>query len=103
MKSPTVYILASKPRGTLYVGVTSDLVKRIWQHREGIRRGFTSRHAVKTLVWYQQCRSMITAIEREKSIKRFRRREKIDLIIQTNPGWRDLWLDIVGDVVVGPP
>ena len=96
MKAPVVYILASKPRGALYIGVTSDLVKRIWQHREGLSDGFTKRHNIKTLVWYEQHQTMANAIGREKAIKRWRRREKLVLIYRTNPTWRDLWNGIVG-------
>ena len=96
MKAPAVYILASKPRGTLYVGVTSNLVKRVWQHRESLADGFTKRYGVKTLVWYQQHQTMTNAIKREKAIKRWRRRQKFELIQGANPEWRDLWHDIVG-------
>jgi len=95
MKIPTVYLLASGRRGTLYVGVTSDLVKRIWQHREGVVAGFTKRYQVKTLVWYEQHRTMIAAISREKAIKRWARTWKIELVETANPDWRDLWSDIV--------
>jgi len=84
-KAPVVYIVASKPRGTLYIGVTSNLVKRIWQHREGIAAGFTRRHGAKTLVWYEQHGAMATAIEREKALKLWPRQRKIDLIRATNP------------------
>ncbi|MEO6866040.1 MAG: GIY-YIG nuclease family protein [Gemmatimonadaceae bacterium] len=96
MKIPTVYLLSSKPRGTLYAGVTSDVVKRVWQHREGCADGFTSRHGVKTLVWYEQHPTMASAIAREKAIKRWPRQRKFDLIQRANPKWRDLWSDIAG-------
>ena len=92
---PTVYIIASKPRGTLYTGVTSDLVKRIWQHREGCADGFTKRYGITRLVWYEQHGEMIRAIEREKVIKRLPRHRKIDLIRKSNPDWRDLWYAII--------
>jgi putative endonuclease len=94
-KIPTVYILASKPRGTLYTGVTSNLVRRIWQHREGAADGFTRRYRIKLLVWFEQHATMHDAIEREKVIKRWPRRRKFDMIATTNPGWRDLWRRIV--------
>ena len=99
-KSPAVYIVASKPRGTLYIGVTSNLTKRIWQHREGISDGFTRRHGVKTLVWYEQHRTMSTAIEREKAMKIWPRQRKINLITERNPQWHDLWPHIVGATTV---
>jgi putative endonuclease len=94
MKQPTVYLLASKPRGTLYVGVTSDVVARVWQHRQGLVDGFTKRYGVKHLVWYEQHDTMESAIRREKAVKKWLRRWKLDLVEQTNPGWRDLWPDI---------
>ena len=96
MKDPYVYLLANTPRGTLYVGVTSDLVKRIWQHREGRIDGFTKRYGLKTLVWYERHGTVMHAIEREKAIKRWRRKWKIELIEAANPDWKDLW-----DVVTG--
>jgi putative endonuclease len=91
MKLPFVYILASKPRGTLYVGVTSNIVKRIWQHRKGLVDGFTKRHAIKTLVWLEQHPTMISAIDREKRIKAWPRVRKLALVNGTNVSWRDLW------------
>ena len=94
MKIPTVYLLASARRGTLYVGVTSDLVKRIWQHREEVLVGFTKQYQVKRLVWYEQHGTMMTAISREKAIKRWIRPWKIELIETANPEWRDLWSEI---------
>jgi putative endonuclease len=103
MKTPTVYILASKPRGTLYVGVTSNLVRRIWQHREGTVAGFTSLHRVKSLVWYEQHETMPSAIAREKALKRWLRPWKFELIQTMNPRWRDLWPDIIGRATAGTP
>ena len=91
MKQPAVYILASKPRGTLYVGVTSDLIKRGWEHRNGVVAGFTKRYGVHCLVYFEQATDMTAAIAREKELKRFRRAWKIQLIENTNPEWRDLW------------
>jgi putative endonuclease len=93
-RAPVVYILASKPRGTLYLGVTSNLVKRVWQHRERLTGGFTTRYAIHTLVWYEQHATMLSAIGREKAIKRWRRYQKLQLITATNPEWRDLWSSI---------
>jgi len=95
MKSYWVYILASRPRGTLYVGMTSDLIKRIYQHREGMVDGFTQEYGVKMLVYYEQHTTAIAAIQREKNIKHWSRKWKIDLICSMNPDWRDLWEDIV--------
>ena len=94
MKSYWVYVLASRPRGTLYVGMTSDLVRRISQHREGIIAGFTKEHGIKSLVYYEQHATAIAAIQREKNIKHWSRKWKIDLIRSLNPDWRDLWDDI---------
>ena len=91
---PAVYILSSSARGTLYLGVTSNLPQRVWQHREGLIDGFTKRYAVKNLVWYEQCDSMYAAIEREKAIKKWRRSWKIELIEASNPHWSDLWHQI---------
>ena len=94
VKSPTVYILASKPRGVLYVGVTSNLARRVGQHREGLVKGFTKRYNVKILVWYEQHPTMLGAIAREKALKKRLRAHKLDLIAARNREWRDLWLDI---------
>jgi len=87
---PTVYLLASKRNGTLYTGVTSNLLQRIYEHREGIMPGFTSKHGVKRLVWFEQHATMEHAIVREKRIKKWLRVWKIELIEQDNLGWRDL-------------
>ena len=91
MKHPCVYLLANHYRGTLYVGVTSDLILRAWQHRTGALPGFTSRYAVHRLVWFEPHTDMYCAIHREKCIKEWRRAWKIDLIEQSNPDWRDLY------------
>lgn len=93
-KQPAVYILASGSRGTLYIGVTSDLVRRIWQHRESIAEGFTSKYDVKRLVWYEIHEDMVSAITREKQLKKWNRIWKIRLVEEVNSGWRDLWEDI---------
>jgi putative endonuclease len=80
-----VYILASKRNGTLYVGVTSDLIQRVWQHRNDLAEGFTKRYRVHRLVWYEQCGTMQTAIAREKAIKEWKRASRIKLIEEVNP------------------
>ena len=90
-KQPCVYLLSSGRKGTIYVGVTSDLVKRAWQHREGVVHGFTVRYRVHDLVWYEQHATMRSAIAREKAIKHWRRAWKIKLIEQSNPEWIDLY------------
>ena len=90
-RTPYVYILASRRNGTLYTGVTTDLVRRIWQHREGATPGFTSRYGVKRLVWYEEYGDIVSAITREKQIKRWRRAWKLVLIETRNPQWLDLW------------
>ncbi len=95
MRSYWVYILANRPRGTLYVGMTNDLIRRIYQHREGLIEGFTAAHGVKLLVYYEQHATTIAAIQREKNIKHWSRKWKIDLIRSMVPDWRDLWEDIV--------
>ena len=87
-----VYMLASDRNGTLYVGVTSNLVKRVWEHKEGVVPGFTSEYGVHKLVWYEQHGSAETAITREKRIKKWNREWKIKLIEETNPYWNDLYL-----------
>ena len=96
MKRPAVYILASRPQGTLYTGVTSDLVKRVWEHRSGLVEGFTKRYRVHRLVYFEFHDRIDEAIQREKSIKKWNRAWKIDLIEASNPRWRDLWTTIIG-------
>ena len=95
-KQPAVYILASKRNGTPYTGVTSDLVARIWEHREHVADGFTSAHGVTNLVWDELHDTMESAILREKRIKKWRRAWKIELIEAMNPCWNDLWNGIAG-------
>ncbi len=90
-RMPCVYILASKKNGTLYVGVTSNLPGRIWQHREKLLPGFTSRYGVDRLVWFEPHDSMEAAIQREKQLKAGSRQKKIALIIHHNPDWHDLY------------
>ncbi len=93
---PAVYILASSRNGTIYTGVTSNLVQRIWQHREGLLEGFSKQYGCKLLVWYELHATMDHAITREKQIKAGSRRKKLALIEQANPRWRDLYPDICG-------
>ena len=94
-RMPCVYILASKPNGTLYIGVTSDLVQRTWQHKNNFVEGFTKKHATHTLVWYEQHQDMESAILREKELKKWRRQWKIELIEKTNSKWNDLYDSII--------
>ncbi len=88
---PCVYILASKRNGTLYVGVTSNLAARVWQHKNGEIAGFTKRYGVAILVWYEMHETMDTAIAREKQIKEWKRAWKLRLIEEINPQWKDLY------------
>jgi putative endonuclease len=90
-----VYILANGFHGTLYVGVTSSIVQRVYQHREGLADGFTRRYGLKHLVWFEGTSSIESAIQREKQIKNWKREWKIALIEKTNPGWRDLYPEIL--------
>ena len=94
-KQPAVYILASKRNGTLYIGVTSDLVKRIWEHKNNIVEGFTKRYNIHRLVWYELHESMGSAITREKRLKNWKRKWKLELIERSNPKWQDLYHRIV--------
>ena len=94
-KQLCVYILASKRNGTLYVGVTSDVVKRGWEHRNGLVEGFTKKYSIHSLVYYEMHENMLAAITREKQIKKWNRAWKLRLIEQGNPQWRDLWPEIV--------
>jgi len=95
MKQPTVYILANQRNGTLYTGVTSNLITRVWQHKADLVEGFTRRYSVHDLVYYELCESMLAAIGREKQIKGGSRANKIVLIESMNPEWRDLYMDII--------
>ncbi len=90
-KDPAVYILASKRNGTLYIGVTSSLCNRVAAHRDESVPGFTAKYRVKMLVWFEKHDSMEAAIGREKQLKEWRRKWKLDLIEKTNPGWNDLY------------
>ncbi len=88
---PAVYILASQPRGTLYVGVTSNLVQRIWQHKNNLVEGFTSKYGVHVLVYYELHSTMLDAVAREKQLKAGSRAKKLALIEGLNSGWTDLY------------
>jgi putative endonuclease len=92
---PHVYIMASARNGTLYVGVTSNLLQRVWQHKEGQADGFTKRYSVKHLVWFEETPAMDAAILREKQIKKWQRAWKIKLIEKENPTWQDLYPRLV--------
>ena len=94
-KQPAVYILASKRNGTLYIGVTSDLQKRSWEHKNDLLDGFTKKYGVHLLVYYEIHDDMVSAITREKQLKKWNRTWKLELIEQGNQDWRDLWQEIV--------
>jgi len=89
-KTFVVYMLASRKNGTLYIGVTSDLVKRVWQHRHHVAKGFTDRYDVERLVWWEPHDSAEAAIAREKQLKKWRRAWKVQLLSEANPEWDDL-------------
>ena len=91
MKQPAVYILASQRNGTLYIGVTSDLVQRVWQHKNDVFEGFTKEYGVHMLVWYELHEDMETAIIREKRLKKWNREWKLRLIEEKNPEWKDMY------------
>ena len=93
---PAVYIMASRCNGTLYVGVTSKLIQRAWQHRDGAVEGFTKRYGCKLLVWFETADTMESAILREKQIKAGSRAKKLALIEAANPQWRDLYPELAG-------
>ena len=94
-KQPCVYMLSSQRNGTLYIGVTSDLIKRVYQHRNEMVEGFTKRYAVHDLVWYEVHEMMESAIQREKQLKKWSRTAKMRLIETNNPTWLDLWQQLV--------
>jgi putative endonuclease len=95
MKQPCVYIMASQRHGTLYTGVTSDLPRRAFEHREGVMKGFSEKYGCKILVWYEVHESMIEAITREKQIKAGSRAKKLALIEALNPEWKDLYETLI--------
>jgi putative endonuclease len=90
-----VYIICNKPNGTLYTGITSDLIKRIWQHKKGLVEGFSKKYGVKTLVYFEVLKDVEEAILREKRIKKWNRKWKINLIEKANPDWNDLYQNLV--------
>lgn len=94
-KQPAVYVLASKRNGTLYVGVTSDLIKRVWEHKNNVVKGFTERYSVHQLVWYELHETMESAIRKEKMLKNWKRVWKLELIERSNPNWHDLYETVV--------
>ena len=94
-RQPAVYILSSKRNGTLYVGVTSDLAKRVWEHKNNLVEGFTNRYGVHQMVWFELHESMESAIKREKRLKDWKRKWKLQLIESTNPNWEDLYPKII--------
>ncbi|WP_377299360.1 GIY-YIG nuclease family protein [Rhizobium sp. SGZ-381] len=89
-----VYIITNQRNGTLYIGVTSDIARRIWEHREGLNDGFATKYGCRMLVWYEEHDRIETAIQREKSLKRWYRKWKIQLIESMNPDWRDLYPEL---------
>lgn len=94
-KQPAVYILASGYNGTLYIGVTSHLIQRVWQHKQDLVEGFTKKYGVHFLVYYEMHEEMQVAIQREKQLKKWNRQWKINLIEKMNPAWKDLWEELV--------
>ena len=86
-----VYMLASQPNGTLYIGMTDDLVRRVWEHRTGAVPGFTRKYGVKILVWFEQHETREAALMRERQLKKWNRAWKLELIERQNTSWRDLW------------
>jgi putative endonuclease len=89
-----IYILASRRNGTLYVGMTDNLVRRVWMHKEGVLPGFTKEYSVTLLVWYEVHESRESAFTRERQIKKWKRSWKLEMIEKTNPSWRDLFEEI---------
>ncbi|MDA3945108.1 MAG: GIY-YIG nuclease family protein [Helicobacteraceae bacterium] len=96
MRQPTVYILASHKNGTLYIGVTSDLIKRVYEHKNSLSDGFTKKYKVYDLVYFEQFQDMNSAIEREKQLKAWKRQWKTELIEKSNVNWQDLYDEILG-------
>jgi putative endonuclease len=95
MKQPCVYMLASQRNGTLYIGVTSDLIKRVWERRQDFVEGFTRKYGVHDLVWYEQHEDRLAAIAKEKALKEWKRAWKLELIEKMNPEWKDLYEGLV--------
>jgi putative endonuclease len=90
-----VYILASKRNGTLYIGVTSELIKRVYEHKNNLINGFTKKYDVHNLVYYEPTEDINSAIKREKQLKKWKRAWKIEIIEKVNPKWRDLYFDLI--------
>ena len=103
MKSFYVYMLCSRRNGTLYIGVTSDLIKRIYEHKNNLVDGFTKKYSVHSLAWYELHNTVETAIHREKKIKKWKRTWKLRLIEENNPDWKDLYDDLVQRSGFPPP
>lgn len=95
MRGGWVYIMTNRPNGALYVGVTSDLARRIWEHREGVADGFTKRYGLKQLVYVERYEEIVQAIQREKNLKHWSRAWKVRLILASNPDWNDLYNQLV--------
>ncbi len=93
-----VYILASRQNGTLYVGITNDIIKRVFQHKNDHVEGFTARYRIHRLVWYESCLDVREAIAREKQLKKWTRKWKLALIEKSNPQWRDLYGEVTGSL-----
>jgi putative endonuclease len=94
-KSYCIYILASNRNGTLYIGITSDLIKLVWEHKNRLVEGFSNKYGVDKLVYYEVFEDPESAIEREKRLKKYNRKWKLDLIEQNNPDWKDLYQEII--------
>jgi putative endonuclease len=92
---PCVYMMASSRNGTLYIGVTSDLIARVWQHKSNAVDGFTKKYGIHTLVWYESHETMVFAIAREKALKNWHRIWKVRIIEQMNPDWLDLYNELI--------
>ena len=95
MKKHYVYILASKRNGTLYIGVTNDLIRRVYEHKNDLIDGFTKKYGVHRLVYYEQYDDVVNAIQREKRLKKWNRQWKIELFGKDNPEWKDIYLQLI--------
>ncbi len=94
MREAYVYIITNRPNGTLYIGVTNNLIRRVWEHREGVTDGFTKRYNLKKLIYFEQHQTISLAIQREQTMKHWPRAWKVRIILDMNPEWRDLYEDI---------
>ena len=95
MKSYYIYIMASRRNGTLYIGITNDIVRRVYEHKNNFISGFTSKYSIHNLVYYEQFDNIESAIQREKQLKKWNRKWKIELIERVNPNWKDLYEDLL--------